>query len=174
MLTRARARRARARSKAYSRPSTREEQSSSLLTSGDEEPPLSFWLDLLVNNQWTDGSKSQPFEWWASNFQYSIKKINHTIVVLSPWQSPISLTRSWCLWELHCTIAQDCILEFVMQESETASLRNEFIQKGCEYVIGHMSKIDVQSSRCKSEDDKRLIDEAIELSTGYSEIQIEI
>ena len=30
--------------------------------------------------------------------------IGHTLLVLSPWRNPIPLRRSWCLWEIVCTL----------------------------------------------------------------------
>jgi len=84
----------------------RERTSSPMLPSGlPDDEPIYFWFDLLLNSQWSnDENKSKPFDWWSRNFQNSIKEIGHTLVVLSPWENPIPLTRSWCLWEIYCTI----------------------------------------------------------------------
>jgi hypothetical protein len=51
------------------------------------------WFDLVVNDQWN--ASNLPFEWWCKTFQNSIKEIGHTVLILSPWNCPIPLTRSW-------------------------------------------------------------------------------
>jgi hypothetical protein len=35
---------------------------------------------------------------WASTFKAAVGAIAHTCLVLSPWDDPVVLTRSWCLW----------------------------------------------------------------------------
>ena len=54
-----------------------------------------YWFDVLCVNQHM--SQQLPQEWWSSTFRDAIQKMGHTLVVLSPWNQPVPLTRAWCL-----------------------------------------------------------------------------
>ena len=59
-------------------------------TSGRESAEY-IWFDLFSNNQ--HDTSSVPFEWWCTTFQKAISSIGRTLLVLSPWQDPVVLTR---------------------------------------------------------------------------------
>jgi hypothetical protein len=80
-----------------------------------------FWLDIFVNNQ--HGTSSRPLEWWETAFRSSVMNIGHTIIVFSPWQSPVYVQRAWCLFELYTTIDSNTNYDIIL----TASQREEFI-----------------------------------------------
>ncbi len=69
-----------------------------------ENPNSYFWFDLLVNNQ--HDTSSRPQEWWKSTFTESIRQIGVVLLVLSPWNDPVPITRAWCLWEIMCALGQ--------------------------------------------------------------------
>jgi hypothetical protein len=55
-----------------------------------------LWFDICTVNEHTGvggGGDS-----WASTFKAAVGAIAHTCLVLSPWDDPVVLTRSWCLW----------------------------------------------------------------------------
>ena len=55
-----------------------------------------LWFDICSVNEHTGvggGGDS-----WASTFKAAVGAIAHTCLVLSPWDDPVVLTRSWCLW----------------------------------------------------------------------------
>jgi hypothetical protein len=57
-------------------------------------PPL-FWFDAFVVNQHVREAVDQ--QWWADAFQRAVRTIGHTLVVMAPWHSPVTVTRAWCL-----------------------------------------------------------------------------
>ena len=59
-----------------------------------------FWFDCVSIDE--HATRSFPQEWWKSVFQESIRMIGHVVMVLSPWENPVPLTRAWCLWEVYC------------------------------------------------------------------------
>ena len=70
-----------------------------------------FWIDLLVNNQ--HAAVSRSFEWWQTVFLDNVRRIGHTVVVLE-WQTPLPLSRVWCIWEMYCSVsgrADDCVVD---------------------------------------------------------------
>ena len=67
-----------------------------------KHPNSFFWFDLMLNNQ--HGTSDHPFDWWCTTFQQSIEQIGVVVLVMSPWNEPIPLTRSWCLFEIMCSL----------------------------------------------------------------------
>jgi hypothetical protein len=51
--------------------------------------------DIFVGSQ--HKSADLPQEWWSNAFATAIRDINHTVLVLQPWDAPLPLRRSWCL-----------------------------------------------------------------------------
>ena len=49
------------------------------------------WFDMFSNNQ--HDASATPFEWWKTTFQNAINSIGRTVLILSPWDDPIPLTR---------------------------------------------------------------------------------
>ena len=40
-------------------------------------------------------------------------------MILSPFEDPVPLTRSWCLWEIYCTLeAPGCVFEVALPEAQ--------------------------------------------------------
>ena len=144
-----------------------------MLSSGEK---WSFWIDLFVNDQWN--APNLPYEWWSGDIPFSlilhppsihisftlnitpfnvgtfssaIGEIGHTMLVLSPWDGPIPLTRAWCLWEILCTIKNKADFTVQLSRSQHASfietLRNDF-----EHIQTALCRIDVEQSQAwKSE-----------------------
>jgi hypothetical protein len=52
-----------------------------------------LWFDICTVNEHTGVGSG-----WASTFKAAVGAIAHTCLVLSPWDDPVVLTRSWCLW----------------------------------------------------------------------------
>ena len=57
-----------------------------------------LWFDIATVNEHTgmDGLEGD----WASTFKIAVKTIGSLTLVLSPWDAPIPMTRSWYL--CHC------------------------------------------------------------------------
>eukprot|EP01041_Mallomonas_annulata_P000523 gene523-999_t len=122
-----------------------------------------LWLDLFVNDQWH--APSLPYEWWSGTFLSAIKKIGHTMLVLSPWNDPIPLTRAWCLWEILSTIRTDSIMTVQLSQQQ----RHEFQQKlrqDEDCVLDAFCRIDVQKSEAWKSSDKEMIFQAVEKFGG--------
>eukprot|EP00936_MAST-01D_sp_MAST-1D-sp1_P001780 g1780.t1 len=62
-----------------------------------------FWFDIMVLNQHDVRDFQLPSSYWTTTFRDLIRDIGSTVLVVSPWQNPEPMRRSWILWELHCT-----------------------------------------------------------------------
>eukprot|EP00597_Dinobryon_sp_UTEXLB2267_P017600 CAMPEP_0201112600 /NCGR_PEP_ID=MMETSP0812-20130820/77351_1 /ASSEMBLY_ACC=CAM_ASM_000668 /TAXON_ID=98059 /ORGANISM="Dinobryon sp., Strain UTEXLB2267" /LENGTH=542 /DNA_ID=CAMNT_0047375985 /DNA_START=92 /DNA_END=1721 /DNA_ORIENTATION=+ len=61
----------------------------------DRLDTIVVWFDVFTINQHT------WLEWWdLESTCKGIKDIGNTVMVLTPWQDPVPLTRAWCLYEL--------------------------------------------------------------------------
>ena len=67
---------------------------------GDAAP--FYWFDCVSVDQ--HAAQSFPREWWSTTFRDAIGAMGHTVMVLSPWDKPFTLTRAWCLWEVFCSV----------------------------------------------------------------------
>ena len=65
-------------------------------------PPMYFWFDTFSIDE--HATQTLPQEWWSTTFLEAVRMIGHTVMMLSPWNHPIPLTRAWCLWELYATV----------------------------------------------------------------------
>jgi hypothetical protein len=123
----------------------------------------SYWLDLFVNDQWN--APNLPYEWWSNTFSSAIGQIGHTMLVLSPWDAPIPLTRAWCLWEILCTIKQQARLTVQLSTHQ----RDTFVEKlrtDYDYIMRALCKIDTQKSEAWNASDREMIFAAVALEEG--------
>lgn len=118
----------------------------------------SLWIDLFVNDQWN--APSLPYEWWSGTFLSAIGEIGHTMLVLSPWNDPIPLTRAWCLWEILCTIRTKSKLTVQLSAKHRRQFQEEY-RKNENCLLAALSKIDVQKSEAWKADDRDMIFEAV-------------
>jgi len=63
-----------------------------------EKDTAVLWFDMFCNDQ---NDLNKPFEWWTSVFSNAIRDIGRTVMVVEPWDNPVTLTRAWCLWEVY-------------------------------------------------------------------------
>lgn len=68
-------------------------------THSKSDPNAYFWYDVFINNQHVLADTDL-----GAAFQDSITEIGTVLLVMSPWNNPIPLTRAWCLWEIFCSI----------------------------------------------------------------------
>ena len=57
-----------------------------------------------------------------TTFKAAIQNFGLTVMILSPFEDPVPLTRSWCLWEIYCTLeAPGCVFEVALPEAQQAA-----------------------------------------------------
>ena len=108
-------------------------------------PDIFVWFDLFCNNQ--HSAADLPFEWWTGVFSSSIQKIGHTVMILSPWDAPITLTRAWCLYEVYCTVQMKSRFEIAMCNDEKHDFIQALTNRDSYHKISEMiANIDVENS----------------------------
>ena len=125
--------------------------------------PWSYWVDAFVNDQWN--APNLPYEWWSGTFSSAIGEIGHTMLVLSPWDGPIPLTRAWCLWEILCTIKNKAELTVQLSTNEREAFVST-LRTNYSHIMKAFSKIDVANSEAWNPNDKGMIFAAVEAEVG--------
>ena len=130
-------------------------------------PPIFWWFDCFAIDEHSTQELSQ--EWWSTTFKQAIKLIGHTVMFLSPWDTPQTLVRAWCLWELHCTIETDSEFSIHLGSDEKKAFRATLSEDGGDKVIAMISAIDVRKSQASDPQDLQMILDAVDETSGGSE-----
>jgi hypothetical protein len=54
--------------------------------------------------------------------------IGRTVLVLQPWDAPLPLTRSWCLWEIYSTLAGNAELHIALSPAQHESFQEALVR----------------------------------------------
>ena len=84
--------------------------------------------DLFVANQ--HSTTQRPQEWWSGEFRESVVDIGCTVLVLQPWDAPVPLTRSWCLWEIFNTLDGGAELQIALSPAQRAAFQVALVSAG--------------------------------------------
>jgi hypothetical protein len=120
----------------------------------DGSPPVYFWFDVFSIDQHSGQKKTQT--WWRDTFETGIGRIGRTVMMLSPWDNPITLTRSWCLFELLCTHRERARFDICMGKDEWLRFRAE-LMNDTETVLEAFAQIDVEKARATEKKDQEMI-----------------
>jgi tetratricopeptide (TPR) repeat protein len=133
-----------------------------------KEPETYFWFDLFINNQ--NIASSLPQEWWKTTFRQSIKTIGTVLLVLSPWDRPIPVTRAWCLWEIMSALSQDGV-RFIgkIPNEETMRILSDITLNGS-YTGIQVPHIDSANAEAFKQDDRDMILGAIRETLGFEAV----
>eukprot|EP01045_Picozoa_sp_COSAG04_P022049 COSAG04_NODE_2438_length_4122_cov_20.274422_2_plen_607_part_01 len=127
-------------------------------------PPAFFWFDCFSLDQ--HAQSSQGSEWWRTTFMQAIGSMGHTVMMLSPWDDPIPLTRAWCLWELHCTVATGATFSVCLGPAEQAAFEKTILSSGFNQILEAFARIDVANAEAGNPHDKAMIMEQAEAGAG--------
>jgi hypothetical protein len=125
-----------------------------------------IWLDLFSTSQHSTFSK--PPEWWQQTFISAIGRMGQMVMVMTPWDNPICLTRAWCLIELYACRSSGGRFDVAFPPAERERFLSEIVdQAGAFY--GMLSKVNTAKSECSRESDRQRIFAAVEgLDGGFS------
>lgn len=87
------------------------------------------------------------------------------VLVLSPWDKPIPLTRAWCVFEIWKCIHYKTPLEISMPDKDVAGFKdglvNDFLK-----VVDAISSVDAETAEASVKSDEIMIKDAIRESQG--------
>lgn len=109
------------------------------------------WIDLYLHNQYQGAVSSighENSEYWINKFGDLVGGIGRVLAIVTDWESPVMLTRIWCLFELNAAIDTGAELRFVatMAERQDLSLNLNRKFQGLGTIV---SSIDVRECDAK-------------------------
>ena len=122
-----------------------------------------FWIDIFVGAQ--HKSSVLPPSWWSTAFRQSVVDIGRTVLVLQPWSAPAALRRSWCLWEVYCTLDSEIPLTIALNSLESATFRKIMLEQP-DAVKDALGGIDVRMAEATKVTDQEMIHEAVQACSG--------
>eukprot|EP00300_Choanocystis_sp_HF-7_P016730 c19518_g1_i2.p1 GENE.c19518_g1_i2~~c19518_g1_i2.p1 ORF type:complete len:457 (-),score=65.86 c19518_g1_i2:77-1447(-) len=124
-----------------------------------------IWLDVLSHNQ----HMGLDFDEWCDGFFAAIEGFSRTVMVLNPWDNPITLNRSWCLLELYITIKSGATFDVAFLPTEEARFLRELVS-GYEVFNQVLASVDVANSEAEKPEDKQKIIEKVRSGVGIGAV----
>ena len=125
-----------------------------------------IWLDLFSTSQHSTFSK--PPEWWQQTFVTAIGRMGQMVMVMTPWDNPICLTRAWCLIELFACRSSGSRFGVAFPPAERARFL-ETITERSEAFYDMLGKVNTEKSECSRDEDRQRIFTAVRgLDGGFS------
>lgn len=132
------------------------------------KPEIIIWFDMFSNNQ--HKAVDLTFDWWCNTFKSAIKEFGHTVMVIAPWNDPITLTRAWCLFEIYCTVSTNSKFEVALSDEQRRIFIRDMGLHGSEAIDKMLATIDAERSDAWRAEDKARIFEAVRLTVGFNHI----
>jgi len=131
---------------------------------GGPREEMFYWLDVACFNQHNNTSKLPP-DFWSGTFSRLVGGIGHTLAIFTPWHSPESLKRIWCVWELAASLETGAKLQIVMPPADYVRLRRSLL-KDFDSVRNALNRINLQQAQATVKSDRKKILKSISQSPG--------
>lgn len=131
-----------------------------------QEASTFLWLDAFCWNQVDLRSSSRA--WWMGTFAPAIAACGRTVVVLHPWDSPVALSRAWCLFEMTATlISPRASLAVAATAAEEQRLLSALSSPGFDAKVVALARaVDLRTSKSEVPEDSAGIRGAIAETIG--------
>lgn len=146
---------------------TVEETLAAILSYDIDHPGTKYFVDFFCIRQGIKG------DFKVDLVRTVIQQIGNTQMVAQPWQSPETLKRIWCVFELYCTIDGDANFEIIFTEQSrlTNMLRRSksSVDSQTEIfqgIVNTLSSLDVTKAQARNEEDRVAILEKIQNGPG--------
>lgn len=129
-----------------------------------------LWFDCFCVNQHKNSGKTT--QWWIGTFKNAIKGIGRLVMVVFPWDKPMTFERAWCVLEASCAIdtLKDKI-EFCLSDKELKKAREALAKNGVKCSLDNVLKnIDVGNCQAGTPQSRQLILNEIEAHHGGTEL----
>ena len=122
------------------------------------DPNAYFWIDIFVNKQ---NNVPEATKQILTTVKDNIKAIGTVLLVLSPWNDPLSIGRAWCMWEIFSALSQNtCKLVMRMPKSQAAELTSGIMQDPTA-LLQSISDLTVEAAQATKLSERKLVLAAI-------------
>jgi hypothetical protein len=132
----------------------------------DTAGTIVIWLDVFSTSQHSTFSK--PPEWWQQTFITAIGRMGQMVMVMTPWDNPICLTRAWCLIELYACRSSGNRFGVAFPPAERVRFLQQITERP-EAFYDMLGKVNTEKSECSRDTDRDRIFAAVRaLDGGFS------
>ncbi|KAJ3036505.1 Kinesin light chain 3 [Rhizophlyctis rosea] len=125
------------------------------------------WFDLFSLPQ--HNRQTMTSEWLQTTFKSAIASMKNVLMIWTPWNAPITLTRAWCVFEVYACADTDSNFDIAFPPSEItklkAALRNTAF--ACTDAIASIKSV---NSIATHPDDLNAIHKAIRSSITFTNL----
>ncbi len=134
------------------------------------------WICCLCNNQHRfDTNSAMTFNELEMVFGEKVKSIGSVVALLSPWDSPLNIKRTWCVFEIHqAHKSNDGILHFGLPKEEENRMFEALKSGNVEKLYDVMSNIDINNAESSVEQDKVNIMRLVNQEGGTGHLNYEV
>ena len=124
------------------------------------------WFDVFSNDQ--HSVENRPFDWWTTLYQDFIRSIGSVLMVMQPWDDPVTLTRAWCVFEAYSCFATESRFEVCMTREERMRFV-DMIGEDSDCILKMLGTVNSSKSSSRNPNDTERIHEAIvRLEGGFT------
>ena len=131
---------------------------------GIQDPVV--WFCVFNNNQ--HEAKDYPFSWWQSTFKDSLAAIGNVVMIMHPWKNPITLTRSWCVFEVYVAISVGASFDVALAPTQADSFFLDMADDKIDAFYEMLGSINSENARATVGTDKTNIDAVIAAEVGFA------
>ena len=140
-----------------------------------EQAAVVLWIDFFCDSQharlpsWPPPDVEKNSKWFMDNFADLISTIGAVLMIMQPWNSPLTLQRSWCILELgHCA-RKNCKFDVAFTVEERAQFLKA-MRGDASCLLDVISNVNSMKSDCSRPLDRTAILKGIEDSIGYTKL----
>ncbi|EQC29229.1 hypothetical protein SDRG_13102 [Saprolegnia diclina VS20] len=85
-----------------------------------------LWFCVFNNNQHL--VHSYLFEYWSSTFKTQLAAIGNVVMIMHPWNDPVVLRRSWCVFEVYVAVTMQARFEMAMAPGQLELLVQDMLR----------------------------------------------
>jgi tetratricopeptide (TPR) repeat protein len=134
----------------------------------DKREEIIIWFDMFSNSQ--HSTDKRPFRWWSEVFMNAVKKLRNVLMILHPWDEPVTLTRAWCTFEILACELTKSTFRVSMNKAETERFTSMITKEsGIASFHKMLSKVNSMNSKAYMDKDRLAIHNAVEnmLTGGF-------
>lgn len=115
------------------------------------------WLDVVVVNQHV--SKAVELDDWLTTFASAIMAIKKIVLVVSPWDAPVSPRRIWCVYEFMIADMSKAEVVMTMPKKDVEDFKRALVRRRCgkAFFESLFADIDVKKASAYKQSDRAAI-----------------
>ncbi|OQR92370.1 hypothetical protein THRCLA_08723 [Thraustotheca clavata] len=129
----------------------------------DKDEPV-LWFCVFANNQ--HRAAEMPFTWWQTTFRQSLEAIGNVLMILHPWDNPVTLTRSWCVFEVYVSIVVNANFQVAMASNQATVFMGDLLTDLGSFH-NMLSCVNSKDAKSTVASNKESIDQVIEAEVGF-------